>query len=58
MGSYDFIAASSGGDVEQAFLNAKAEAAWEYGHRPYTGTIAEKDEYVLVADRPMTTTEA
>ncbi|WP_127453069.1 hypothetical protein [Streptomyces sp. B29(2018)] len=58
MGAYDFITPSSGKDVEQAFLSAKEEAAWQYGNRGYTGTIAEKDEYELVADQPMTPTEA
>ncbi|GLF99929.1 hypothetical protein [Streptomyces yaizuensis] len=53
MGAYDFITTGSGEDAEKAFFNARGEAAWEYGHGGYTGTIAEKDAFVLVADSPM-----
>lgn len=49
----DFITSGSGGEVEKAFLGAKAEAAREFRHCEYTGTIAEKDSIVLVADSPM-----
>ncbi|MET9779195.1 hypothetical protein ABZ023_33955 [Streptomyces sp. NPDC006367] len=53
MGAYDFITPGSGQDVENAFFGAKKEAAWEFGHGGYTGTIAEKRDFVLVADTPM-----
>ncbi|MFF4933416.1 hypothetical protein ACFY2H_31675 [Streptomyces griseofuscus] len=53
MGAYDFITSGSNQDVENAFLGAKEEAAWEFGHGGYTGTIAEKSDFVLVADSPM-----
>ncbi|SCG08138.1 hypothetical protein GA0115259_112443 [Streptomyces sp. MnatMP-M17] len=53
MGAYDFITPGSDQDVENAFLGAKEEAAWEFGHGGYTGTIAEKSDFVLVADSPM-----
>ncbi|MFK0142472.1 hypothetical protein [Streptomyces murinus] len=53
MGAYDFITTSSGDDVDTAFDRARDEAAWEHGHGGYTGTIAEKDEFVMVADSPM-----
>lgn len=53
MGAYDFIAAEPGTGVEQAFINAKEEATWEFGHGGYTGTIAEKGDFVLVVDNPM-----
>ncbi|WP_432158563.1 hypothetical protein [Streptomyces sp. bgisy153] len=53
MGAYDFITPGSGQDVENAFLDAKEDAAWEFGHGGYTGTIAEKSDFVLVADSPM-----
>ncbi|MFJ2217933.1 hypothetical protein ACIQVO_36015 [Streptomyces sp. NPDC101062] len=53
MGAYEFITPGPSGDVERAFFNAKADALLESGRRRYTGTIAEKDDFVLVADRPM-----
>lgn len=53
MGAYDFITPGSGQDIENAFLGAREEAAMEYGHGGYTGTIAEKRDFVLVADSPM-----
>ncbi|MEO3976682.1 hypothetical protein [Streptomyces sp. CAU 1734] len=53
MGAYEFITPGASGDVERAFFNAKADAVLESGRRQYTGTIAEKDGFVLVADRPM-----
>ncbi|MFJ3182351.1 hypothetical protein ACIPJN_28730 [Streptomyces sp. NPDC086796] len=53
MGAYDFITPGPSGDAERAFFNAKADAVLECGRRQYTGTIAEKDDFVLLADRPM-----
>ncbi|MGW1976699.1 hypothetical protein [Streptomyces sp. NPDC001889] len=53
MGACDFITTGSGGDAGRAFLTARQDAAWEHGHGGYTGTIAEKDSFVLVADGPM-----
>ncbi|TLQ39460.1 hypothetical protein [Streptomyces marianii] len=53
MGAYDFITSGTGGDAEQAFAAARAEACREFGNRGYTGTIAEKDDFVLVMDRPL-----
>lgn len=35
-------------DVQQAFNDAVEQAAWEYGHGGYTGTIAEKGSYVIL----------
>jgi hypothetical protein len=45
-------------DVREAFRQAVAAAAWESGHGGYTGTIAEKDSYVVVSHKPMTLEEA
>lgn len=51
MGAVDFYTTATGPDLKTAFNTAREEAAWEYGHGRYTGTIAEKDE-VLLLDEP------
>lgn len=53
MGSYDFTASAHGTDVESAFHNAVDNARHEYGNRGYTGTVAEKDEYVVIESKPL-----
>jgi hypothetical protein len=35
--------------VDEAFRTLIDQALWEYGHRGYTGTIAEKSEYLQVS---------
>jgi len=42
MGACDFSIAAMGRNAKEAFGNAVDEARHEYGHRGYTGTIAEK----------------
>jgi hypothetical protein len=46
MGAYDFTDYSFGRDVDDAFSRAVQEAQWQHGHGGYTGTIAEKYEWV------------
>lgn len=36
--------------AEAAFEEAVRQAQWDYGHAGYTGTIAEKDSFVMLAD--------
>lgn len=48
MGASDFTQTGFGRDVREAFIKARDQAAWEYGHGGYTGTLAEKSEYVLL----------
>jgi hypothetical protein len=50
MGSEQFITAAEGATVKDAFGAARGEAAYERGHGGYTGTIAEKDEFVIISD--------
>jgi hypothetical protein len=56
MGSEQFITTAEGATVKEAFGAARAEAAYERGHKGgyysggYTGTIAEKDEFVIISD--------
>lgn len=47
MGADVFETQSTGDNVELAFQYAVADAAYWNGHGGYTGTIAEKDSYVL-----------
>lgn len=49
MGACDFFTKAEGNDAKEAFMNAREEAAWESGHGGYTGTIAEKRDFVMVS---------
>lgn len=53
MGATGFIAAASGKDVKEAFANARADAAYWHGHGGYSGTVYEKDSYVVISHMPM-----
>lgn len=48
------LASRPGRGAEQAFAAARAEACRGFEHRGYIGTIAEKDDFALVADSPLT----
>lgn len=52
MGGQTFEVTRPETDVAAAFAAARDEALWEYGHRGYTGTIAEKDGYHVFDDAP------
>lgn len=45
MGAEQFESIAKGATIEEAFQKARDEAFYEYGHRGYTGTIAEKQEF-------------
>ena len=49
MGAQDFDQVAEGKNAREAFRNAKEAAAYEYGHGGYSGTIAEKHEFVMIA---------
>lgn len=49
MGASQFTATASGPSAGEAFRDAVDLAKYEYGHGGYTGTIAEKDSFVLVS---------
>jgi len=53
MGSQDFATYQPGADAKQAFAAAVEEARYEYGHRGYTGTIAEKYEFTVIQATPI-----
>jgi hypothetical protein len=48
MGACDFGATSNGKTAKEAFVNAVEQAQWDHGHGGYTGTIAEKHEFVII----------
>jgi hypothetical protein len=48
MGAQDFTNRSKGKDARSAFIAAQEEARYNYGHRGYTGSIAEKDSFTLI----------
>jgi len=58
VGANTFQAHSDGADVNTAFGNAVDEAGWEYGHRGYTGSIAEKSEFVIITSQAMSHDDA
>lgn len=47
-----FITYGEGAHVDAAFRAAVAEARYEHGHGGNTGTIAEKDSYVVIEREP------
>lgn len=48
MGADYFRVFIKGDDVATAFTSAVKDAQYEYGHRGYTGMIAEKADYTLI----------
>jgi len=48
MGACDFWHRETGIDPETAFARARESAAWEHGHGGYTGTIAEKSDFIMI----------
>lgn len=58
MGAQTFIDYTEGADVRTAFQAAIDEARYGYGHRGYTGTIAEKDDYVVIDGGPLSLADA
>ena len=43
-----FETVSEGKNPNEAFRKAVEKAQWDYGHAGYTGTIAEKDDFVII----------
>lgn len=48
MGASTFIVTASGKTAKEAFKIAREDAQYESGHGGYTGTIAEKDSFVMI----------
>jgi len=58
MGAQTFTTYAEGTDVDAAFREAIEQAQYEYGHAGVTGTLAEKDEYVVIAGGPLSPSDA
>lgn len=48
MGAQEFIQKSKGKTAREAFDNAVQQAQYDFGHAGYTGSMAEKSDYVLI----------
>lgn len=48
MGATTFYTLARGKTPDKAFRNAIHQARYDHGHSGYTGTIAEKYDYVLI----------
>lgn len=48
MGADTFVTRSKGKTAREAFNNAVQEAQYEHGHGGYSGTIAEKRDFVMI----------
>jgi hypothetical protein len=55
MGGCDFHTCSRGNTAQEAYETAFNEAVYEHGHGGYTGTIAEKDGFILYPVPPALT---
>jgi hypothetical protein len=51
MGATTFFTRAKGKTARQAFVQACADARYMHGHGGYTGTIAEKRDFVIIATR-------
>lgn len=48
MGATNFMCSESGKSAKEAFRSAVKQAQYDHGHSGYTGTIAEKDSFVMI----------
>lgn len=53
MGAEWFTQDADGADVGEAFRTARAEAQYQHGHAGYSGTLAEKDSWIMVRPTPV-----
>ncbi|WP_370973637.1 hypothetical protein [Amycolatopsis sp. cg9] len=58
MGAEAFTTYSEGADVDAAFRAAVEQAQYDYGHGGYTGSVAEKDEYIVIDGPPLSESDA
>jgi hypothetical protein len=52
MGAEDFTNRVKASSAQEAFRIATEEARYNYGHAGYTGTIAEKSDFVMLKPSP------
>lgn len=58
MGAEQFFTVACGPNVAGAFYDVREQAFWDHGHGGGTGTIAEKNTWVVVTDDLFETEEA
>ncbi|WNV83091.1 hypothetical protein [Umezawaea sp. Da 62-37] len=58
MGAQTFITYAEGADVDAAFRATVEQAEYEYGHAGRSGTIAEKNGYVVINGGPLSPGDA
>ena len=52
MGATGFCVTATGVSARDAFINARDEALYEHGHGGYTGSIAEKSNFIMLSIPP------
>lgn len=57
MGASEFIIYATGSSAKRAFASATEDARWEDGHGGYTGTIAEKNDFVMCSSETFSSRE-
>jgi hypothetical protein len=55
MGAVQFEDSAFAKSLSEAFSKAVKQACYDHGHSGYTGTIAEKGDYIVVPRRPRVT---
>ena len=50
MGAQQFDTESYGKTAQEAFDNAVKQAQYDYGHSGYSGTIAEKNSFIVLGE--------
>lgn len=53
MGAITFEQYADGADPDAAFDAAREAAQFEHGHGPYSGSLAEKNGYIIITAAPM-----
>ena len=48
MGAQEFTQKAKGKNAKEAFSAAREQAFYDHGHSRYTGSIAEKDSFILI----------
>ena len=48
MGATTFGCITRGQTAQEAFRTARQDAEWKHGHDGYTGTVAEKQSFVMI----------
>lgn len=48
MGAQTYESTKQGKNAQDAFNKAVESAQWDYGHAGYTGSIAEKNSFVMI----------